>query len=144
MVHLSNPADSVAAFVAAAKCNPDNATLASSGIGSIPQLALEQRNGASFRHIPYKGSAPAITDVTGGQVGAFCGDIPGLIGFVKGGKLKPPGIASASRHSALPDGRTLAEQGIRVWTATTGLRCLRRPSHRRQWSTSSTRRCDLR
>ena len=115
VVHPSNPADGAAAFVAAAKRNPDNATLASSGIGSIPHLALEQLNdasGASFRHIPYKGAAPAITDVMGGQVGGFFGDIPGLIGFVKGGKLKPLGIAASSRHPALPDVRTLAEQGI--------------------------------
>jgi tripartite-type tricarboxylate transporter receptor subunit TctC len=113
VVHPSNPADGAAAFVAAAKRGP--ATLASSGIGSIPHLALEQLNdatGANFTHIPYKGAAPAITDVMGGQVSGFFGDIPGLIGHVKSGKLKALGIAAATRHPALPEVRTLAEQGI--------------------------------
>jgi len=113
VVHPANPADGAAAFVAAAKHSP--ATLASSGIGSIPHLALEQLNdatGANFTHIPYKGAAPAITDVMGGQVSGFFGDIPGLIGHVKGGKLKALGIAATARHPALPGVRTLAEQGI--------------------------------
>ena len=113
VVHPANPADGAAAFVAAAKRSP--ATLASSGIGSIPHLALEQVNdatGANFTHIPYKGAAPAITDVMGGQVSGFFGDIPGLIGHVKGGKLKALGIAATARHPALPEVRTLAEQGI--------------------------------
>jgi len=115
VIHPGNPAGDAAAFVAAAKRNKDMATLASSGIGSIPHLALEQLNdatGAKFTHIPYKGAAPAITDVMGGQVAGFFGDIPGLIGFVKSGKLKPIGIASTKRHPALPDVRTLDEQGI--------------------------------
>ncbi|MFY9509957.1 MAG: tripartite tricarboxylate transporter substrate-binding protein [Rubrivivax sp.] len=116
VVHPGNPADGAAAFVAAAKRGgKEPATLASSGIGSIPHLALEQLNdatGANFTHIPYKGAAPAITDVMGGQVSGFFGDIPGLIGHVKSGKLKPLGIAASSRHPALPEVKTLAEQGI--------------------------------
>lgn len=115
LLHPGNPADGAAAFVAAAKRNRDVATLASSGIGSIPHLALEQlydATGANFSHIRYKGAAPAITDVIGGPVSGFFGDIPGLIDFVKSGKLKPLGIAAAHRHPALPDVRTLAEQGI--------------------------------
>jgi tripartite-type tricarboxylate transporter receptor subunit TctC len=62
--------------------------------------------------VPYKGAAPAITDVIGGQVAAFFGDVPGLIGHVKSGRLKPIGIAAAKRHPLLPDVRTLAEQGL--------------------------------
>jgi len=115
VIHPGNPAADAAAFVAAAKRSKDAATLASSGIGSIPHLALEQLNdatGAKFTHIPYKGAAPAITDVMGGQVAGFFGDIPGLIGFVKSGKLKPIGIAASKRHPALPEVRTLDEQGI--------------------------------
>lgn len=116
VVHPGNPADGAAAFVAAAKRGPGSAaTMASSGIGSIPHLALEQfsdATGANFTHIPYKGAAPAITDVMGGQVSGFFGDIPGLIGHVKGGKLKALGIAAAARHPALPEVRTLDEQGI--------------------------------
>jgi len=62
--------------------------------------------------VPYKGAAPAITDVMGGQVSAFFGDIPGLIGHVKGGKLKAMGIAAPKRHPLLPNVRTLTEQGL--------------------------------
>ncbi len=63
-------------------------------------------------HVPYKGAAPAITDVMGGQVAGFFGDIPGLIGFIRSGKLNPLGIAAPARHPLLPDVRTLDEQGI--------------------------------
>src|SRR5207237_5485482 len=69
-------------------------------------------SGAKLMHVPYKGAAPAITDVMGGQVSGFFGDIPGLIGFIRGGRLKPLGIAAPSRHPLLPDVRTLDEQGI--------------------------------
>ena len=58
------------------------------------------------------GAAPAITDVMGGQVDGFFGDIPGLIGHVRGGKLRAIGLASTKRHPALPNVKTLAEQGI--------------------------------
>lgn len=90
--------------------------MASSGIGSIPHLAIEQladATGARLLHVPYKGAAPAITDVMGGQVGGFFGDVPGLINQVKAGKVKALGIASNTRHPVLPDIRTLDEQGIR-------------------------------
>jgi tripartite-type tricarboxylate transporter receptor subunit TctC len=89
--------------------------IASSGIGSMPHLAMEllaDSSGARLMHVPYKGAAPAITDVMGGQVSGFFGDIPGLIGFIRGGRLKPLGIAAPSRHPLLPDVRTLDEQGI--------------------------------
>jgi tripartite-type tricarboxylate transporter receptor subunit TctC len=64
-------------------------------------------------HIPYKGAAPAITDLMGGQVGGFFGDVPGLIGHVKSGKLRALGIAAPKRHPALPEVPTLEEQGIK-------------------------------
>jgi tripartite-type tricarboxylate transporter receptor subunit TctC len=64
-------------------------------------------------HIPFNGAAPAITNLMGGQVGGFFGDVPGLIGHVKGGKLKALGIAAPRRHPALPDVPTLEEQGIK-------------------------------
>jgi len=115
VVHPSDPAKDAAEFVAASKQRKDGATMASSGIGSIPHLAIEQladASGAKLLHVPYKGAAPAITDVMGGQVHGFFGDIPGLIGHVRGGKLKAIGIASTKRHPALPDVKTLAELGM--------------------------------
>jgi tripartite-type tricarboxylate transporter receptor subunit TctC len=115
VVHPSNPAAGAAEFVAASKAAKEPVAMASTGIGSIPHLAIEQladASGARLLHIPYKGAAPAITDVIGGQVSGFFGDIPGLIGYVRAGKLRPIGLASTTRHPALPDVKTLAEQGI--------------------------------
>jgi tripartite-type tricarboxylate transporter receptor subunit TctC len=115
VVNPSNPATSVADLVARSKQKEAPVPIASSGIGSMPHLAMEllaDSSGANLLHIPYKGAAPALTDVMGGQVGGFFGDIPGLIGFIRGGKLKPLGIAAPVRHPLLPDVRTLDEQGI--------------------------------
>jgi tripartite-type tricarboxylate transporter receptor subunit TctC len=115
VVNPANPATSVTELVAQSKQDANPMPIASSGIGSMPHLAMEllaDSSGAKLMHVPYKGAAPAITDVMGGQVSGFFGDIPGLIGFIQGGRLKPLGIAAPSRHPLLPDVRTLDEQGI--------------------------------
>lgn len=115
VVNPANPARDAAEFIANSKKRKDPTPMASSGIGSIPHFAIEQlsdSSGANLMHVPYKGAAPAITDLMGGQVDGFFGDIPGLIGHVRAGKLKAIGLASTRRHPALPDVRTLAEQGI--------------------------------
>jgi tripartite-type tricarboxylate transporter receptor subunit TctC len=116
VVNPSNPANSAAELVAQSKQKPDPVPIASSGVGSMPHLAMElfaDSSGAKLMHVPYKGAAPAITDVMGGQVSGFFGDVPGVIGFIRGGKLKAIGIAAPVRHPLLPDVRTLDEQGIR-------------------------------
>lgn len=116
VVSEKSPAKDAADFVDTARKGKTPTAMASSGVGSIPHLAIEQladSTGVKFLHVPYKGAAPAITDVMGGQVAAFFGDVPGLIGHVKGGKLKAIGIASKKRHPALPDVRTLEEQGLK-------------------------------
>jgi tripartite-type tricarboxylate transporter receptor subunit TctC len=115
VVNPDNPANSAAEFVANAKKSAQPVAIASTGIGSIPHLALEQladSTKAPLLHVPYKGAAPAITDVIGGQVAGFFGDVPGLIGFVKGGKLRAIGIAAPKRNPQFPDVPTLAEQGL--------------------------------
>src|SRR5215831_9588492 len=115
VVNGSDPANDAAQFVANAKKSAEPVSIASTGIGSIPHLAIEQFSQVSktdFLHVPYKGAAPAITDLMGGQVAAFFGDIPGLIGHIKGGKLKAIGIAAPKRHPLLPNVRTLTEQGL--------------------------------
>ncbi len=115
---VANPADpakDAAEFVANAKKAKDPLAMGSTGIGSIPHLAIEQlgdATGVKFLHVPYKGAAPAITDLMGGQVSGFFGDVPGLIGHVKSGKLKALGMASRKRHPVLPEVKTLEEQGI--------------------------------
>jgi tripartite-type tricarboxylate transporter receptor subunit TctC len=115
VVNSANPATNVADLVAQSKQAQNPVPIASSGIGSMPHLAMEllaDSSGAKLLHVPYKGAAPAIADVMGGQVSGFFGDVPGVIGFVKGGKLKALGIAAPTRHPLLPDVRTLDEQGI--------------------------------
>ena len=116
VTHPANPAADVKAFVANARAAKDPVAMASSGIGSIPHLAIEQLadvTGVKFLHVPYKGAAPAITDLMGAQVQGFFGDVPGLIGHVKSGKLKALGIAAPKRHPALPLVPTLEELGIK-------------------------------
>jgi tripartite-type tricarboxylate transporter receptor subunit TctC len=115
VVHPANPARDAADFVANARKSSQPVAIASSGVGSIPHLAMEQladSTKANLLHVPYKGAAPAITDVLGGQVAAFFGDVPGLIGHVKAGKLKALGIAAPRRHPLMPEVRTLSEQGL--------------------------------
>ena len=115
VVNPSAPYNTGAEFVAAAKASQQPLTLASSGTGSVPHLAMELLADASktkLLHVPYKGAAPAINDVLAGHVNGFFGDIPGLIGFIKAGKLKPIGLAASKRHPLMPDVKTFAEMGV--------------------------------
>lgn len=115
VVGANNPATTGAEFVAQAKLRKEGATMASSGTGSVPHLAMEllaDATKANLVHVPYKGAAPAITDVIAGHVDGFFGDIPGLVGFIKAGKLKPIGIASRKRNPLLPDVKTFQEMGM--------------------------------
>jgi tripartite-type tricarboxylate transporter receptor subunit TctC len=115
VVNASVPARSASELVALARSNPGKVTIASTGMGSLPHLAIELLRGvtrADFTHVPYKGAAPAINDLLGGQVQAFFGDVPALIGHIRSGKLRPVGAAAAARASLLPDVPTLAEQGV--------------------------------
>jgi tripartite-type tricarboxylate transporter receptor subunit TctC len=117
-VFVVNPADAsqdAADFVSRSKAQSKPVAIGSSGVGSIPHLTLEMFTDASkanVLHVPYKGAAPVINDVLGGQVDGFFGDVPGLIGHIQGGKLKALGIAAPARHPLLPNVKTLAEQGI--------------------------------
>lgn len=116
VVPQGEPARDAAEFVAATKKRGAPTAMGSSGIGSIPHLAIEQfsdASGAKLLHVPYKGAAPAITDLMGGQIGGFFGDVTGLLGHLQGGRLKALGVASARRHPSLPEVKTLEEQGIK-------------------------------
>jgi tripartite-type tricarboxylate transporter receptor subunit TctC len=115
VVPANAPYNTGAELVAAAKQSGAKLTMASSGTGSVPHLAMELLNDAAkinILHVPYKGAAPAITDVIAGHVNGFFGDIPGLIGHIKGGKLKAIGIAAPKRHPLLPEVKTFAEMGV--------------------------------
>lgn len=91
--------------------------MASSGSGSIPHLALiqlEEATGARFLHVPYKGMAPAFTDLMGGQVKGVFADVAAIMPHVQGGRLKAIGIAASKRHPSLPQVKTFDEQGIKA------------------------------
>jgi len=109
------PVNSAKDLAAVAKEKPGAIPFASTGSGSMPHLALElfqSAAGVKFLHVPYRGAAPALTDLLGGQVEALFADAPVLLAQIKGGKLKPLGAASATRNAALPAVSTLAEQGF--------------------------------
>ena len=101
-------------LAAMAKEKPGTLAFASTGVGSPPHLALElfqDAAGVKFVHVPYRGAAPAITDLLGGQVIAMFADAPVLLPQIQAGKLLPIGVAAAQRNPALPDVPTLGEQG---------------------------------
>ncbi|WP_103018262.1 Bug family tripartite tricarboxylate transporter substrate binding protein [Alicycliphilus denitrificans] len=115
VVNAKAPYNTGAEFVAAARTAGQPLTMASSGTGSVPHLAMELLNESAkikLSHIPYKGAAPAITDVIAGHVNGFFGDIPGLVGHIAAGKLKPIGVAAPKRHPRFPDVKTFAEMGF--------------------------------
>ena len=101
-------------LVALAKAKPGTIPFASTGIGSPPHLAqelLDVSAGVQFLHVPYRGAAPALTDLLGGQVQVLSADVPVLIGQIRAGALVPIGAAADKRDAVLPDVPTLAEQG---------------------------------
>ena len=107
-------ANSAKELAAIAKQKPGAIPFASTGVGSMPHLALELYQSAAdikFVHVPYRGAAPALTDLLGGQVQAVFLDLPVLMSNIQGGKVKPLGAASGKRNPKLPDVPTLIEQG---------------------------------
>ena len=113
-VHPSLPVSSLAQLIAYAKANPGKVNFGSAGSGSITHLAgelLKAEAKIDLVHIPYKGAAPAVTDLIGGQVQMGIFDVPILLGHIRSGKLKALAVTSASRASTLPDVPTTAEGG---------------------------------
>jgi tripartite-type tricarboxylate transporter receptor subunit TctC len=114
VVREESPLKTMKDLVAAAKAKPGEMTFASTGVGSPPHLTLELLQGVAgvkFVHVPYRGAAPALTDLLGGQVQLFAADAPVLMSSIKGGKIRALGAASGQRNPMLPDVTTLAEQG---------------------------------
>ena len=105
---------SVKELIALAKDKPGAVSFASTGIGSPPHLAqelLDVSADVKFLHVPYRGAAPALTDLLGGQVQVLAADLPVLIAQIQAGTLIPIGAAADKRDALLPDVPTLAEQG---------------------------------
>jgi tripartite-type tricarboxylate transporter receptor subunit TctC len=115
VVHPSVRANTIAEFIALAKSEPGKVSFATSGNGSTEHVAAElfqQRTGVSLLHVPYKGGAPAVADVMGGQVQSMFATIPNVINNVKGGRMKALAILTPSRHAGLPQVPTAAEAGV--------------------------------
>ncbi|HEY9224794.1 MAG TPA: tripartite tricarboxylate transporter substrate binding protein [Variovorax sp.] len=103
-------------FIAQARAKPGSMNYASAGAGSPHHLAMELLKVQSkvfMVHVPYRGAAPALADVAGGQVPAMMVDMAAGAGFIKGGKVKALAVANATRLPQLPDVPTFAELGIK-------------------------------
>lgn len=115
VVNVASPYRSTADLIAAARARPDAVRYASAGVGNQSHLAAELFAGAAgvrLLHVPYKGEAPAITDLVGGQVDFIFGTMPALLAQVRSGKLRALAVAQATRASAAPDVPTAMEQGL--------------------------------
>ena len=121
MTHPSVPVNNLAEFVAYAKANPGKLSYGSPGTGSSPHLATEmfkRQAGFQATHVPYKGAAPALTDLLAGQLQFMFDPGPGLR-HAKEGKLKLLAVGSPRRSSQVPDSPTLAEAGMAGFDADT-------------------------
>ncbi len=115
VVHPALPAASVKDLLALAKAKPGELTFGSAGAGSPPHLAGElfQHLGKiRLVHVPYKGSAPALADLMGGQINMYFSNILSAVPFVKAGRLRGLGVSSAKRSVVAPDIPTIAEAGL--------------------------------
>ncbi|MFM2398184.1 MAG: hypothetical protein RL341_341 [Pseudomonadota bacterium] len=116
VVHPSVPASNLKEFIAYAKSKPGQLNYGSAGNGGISHLVPEmfkQATGIFMVHIPYRGSAPAFTDLMGGQVQFMAESIPQAAQYAKQGRVKALAVTSAKRNQALPDTPTVVEQGVR-------------------------------
>jgi tripartite-type tricarboxylate transporter receptor subunit TctC len=105
-VHNSVPANTVPEFIAYAKANPGKINMASGGIGSAPHVAGElfkMMAGVNMVHVPYRGSAPAIIEMIGGQVQVMFDTLPSSIEYIRAGKLRALAVTTAKRLDVLPD-----------------------------------------
>jgi len=112
VVSPSFPARNAKEFVELLRKNPDKYTFASSGTGATAHLLTELFNsmaGIKARHIPYKGSGPALTDVMSGEVSYAVETVAATVGHVRSGRLKALGVSTARRAAAMPEVPTLAE-----------------------------------
>lgn len=103
-------------FVAKAKARPGSVSYGSAGAGSPHHLAMEMLKvsaGLHMVHIPYRGAAPALQDLAGGQVAAMMVDYAAGAAFLKAGKIRPLAVAHATRLPQLPDVPTFAELGLK-------------------------------
>ena len=117
VVNASIPANNIKELVALTKANPNKYDYASVGPGSAHHLIGEMfkiKTGANLTHIPYRGSAPAVVDLLGGQVSVMFDTIPSALPHIKDGKTKALAVTTSKRSSALPNVPTLIESGVAI------------------------------
>jgi tripartite-type tricarboxylate transporter receptor subunit TctC len=111
-VNLSVPARTVAEFIAYAKANPGKINMASAGNGTAVHVSGElfkMMTGVDMVHVPYRGTPPAMTDLFGGRVQVIFDNMPGSIGYIRAGKLRPLAVTTATRSELLPEVPPLAD-----------------------------------
>jgi len=115
IVNRTVPAKNVGELVALAKARPDKLTYGSAGVGSSVQMfavLLEMRTGIRLRHVPYKGSAPALTDVMAGHIDMLMDSVPTSLPQIEAGRTRALAVTSGVRNRRLPNVPTMMEAGI--------------------------------
>ena len=115
LVNPSLPVHTIQELIALAKAQPGKLNYASAGKGSgihLGTVLFAERSGIDITHIPYKGSAPALTDLLGNHVSIYFSSLPPAVGLVKEGKLRALGVTGLKRSPIFPDVPTVAEQGL--------------------------------
>lgn len=115
VVPATSPYKTLGELLAAAKASPGMLTYGSGGVGSFQHLTFEllkQRTGVDIRHIPYRGSGPAYTDLMGGQLQAMVDSLPAALPHVQSGKLRVLAVSTPQRVPQLPQVPTVAESGV--------------------------------
>jgi tripartite-type tricarboxylate transporter receptor subunit TctC len=121
VVHPTMPARTVKEFIALAKARPGEINFGSAGTGTSTHMTGELFKlmaNVDLTHVPYKGSAPALTDLLGGQIHAMFENLPTLPGHVQAGRVRALGVTSKERSPALPNVPTVAEAGVPGYVAT--------------------------
>jgi tripartite-type tricarboxylate transporter receptor subunit TctC len=114
------PAKTLPELIAYARQHPGEVNYASSGVGTVVHVSMEMfasMAGINIRHIPYKGTGPAVTDLLGNQVSLMMPPLQPVIGQITSGQLRAIGMASPERSSLLPNLPTIAESGVPGYTA---------------------------
>ena len=120
-MHPGTPYGSLAELIAAAKLKPGSINFGSAGNGTPGHLTGEmfaKAAGVELRHIPYKGSAPGVTDLLGGQISLMFDPVQSVLAHVRSGKLRALAVSSGTRAPVLPQVPTLNEAGLKGFEAT--------------------------
>ena len=121
VVHPSVPVRNTREFIALAKARPGELNFGTAGAGSSTHMIAELFNvvaGTKLQHVPYKGSAPAMADLLGGQIHLMFENLPVAIQHVRSGRIRAVGMTSRARSASMPEVPTIAETGLPAYEAT--------------------------